>query len=202
MSEIIELPEGPFEIIYADPPWKYRDKAAAGKRGADFKYDTMRLADIKAMPVEEIAAKDAFLFMWITMPFLPKAEEVMNAWGFKYVTCGFNWIKGNKKATDTFFWGGGSYTRSNSELCLLGKRGRPKVQSHSVHQVVFEPVREHSRKPDVIRDRILELCGDIPRVELFARQKTPGWASIGDGISGKDITEELKEISKKIGKGL
>jgi N6-adenosine-specific RNA methylase IME4 len=98
MSEIIELPEGPFEIIYADPPWKYRDKAAAGKRGADFKYDTMRLADIKAMPVEEIAAKDAFLFMWITMPFLPKAEEVMNAWGFKYVTCGFNWIKGNKKA--------------------------------------------------------------------------------------------------------
>ena len=189
-----------YKILLADPPWNYRDKASAGKRGAEFKYPCMKLEDIKAMPVGDIVAKDAFLFMWITMPFLNKAEEVMNAWGFKYVTNGFTWIKMNKRPIDissleerreailkegdyrTPFMGMGHYSRANAELCLIGKRGRPKVKSRKVRSVVFEPVQEHSKKPDVVRDRIVELCGDLPRIELFARQKVKKWISWGNEV--------------------
>lgn len=94
----------------------------------------------------------------------------MEAWGFVYKTVAFVWIKKNKKA-DSLFWGMGYWTRANAELCMLATAGQPKRRSASVHQVILSPIEEHSKKPDVVRERIVELLGDLPRVELFARQK-------------------------------
>lgn len=119
----------------------------------------------------------------------------MESWGFTYKTCGFNWVKRNKKA-DTFFLGLGFWTRSNSEVCLLGTRGRQKRRSKAVAQVCDARIMEHSRKPDEIRDRIVELCGDVPRIELFARKQYEGWDCIGDEIDGRDIREALMEIGR------
>ena len=76
----------------------------------------------------------------------------------------------------------GYWTRSNSELCIIATKGKPKRISRSVHQIIQEPVREHSRKPDCVRNKIVELCGNLPRIELFAREKTKGWDCWGDQI--------------------
>lgn len=105
----------------------------------------------------------------------------MKAWGFEYKTIGFNWVKTNKKS-EGLFWGMGNWTRSNSELCLLGVKSKPRRQSASVHSVVLSPMGVHSKKPDIIRDKIVELCGDVPRIELFARNATPGWDVWGNEI--------------------
>ena len=170
-----------FNVIYADPPWAYNDKALAGNRGAGCKYEVHDLEWIKALPVRAIAADDCALFMWITMPMLPLLTEVVNAWGFTYKTNAFTWVKRNKKA-GTFFWGMGWWTRANAELCVLATRGKPKRQSAAVHSVVVSPIEQHSKKPDVVRDKIFELCGDVPRVELFARATTPGWDVWGNEV--------------------
>jgi N6-adenosine-specific RNA methylase IME4 len=171
-----------YSIILADPPWSYKDKAASGKRGAEFKYPCMDLEAIKDLPVASMAADDALLFLWITFPFLPHAEELMKAWGFEYKTLAFNWVKTNKKQTDTLFWGMGNWTRSNSELCLLGIRGKPKRVSKSVHSVIQSPIGKHSRKPAEVRDRIIELCGDLPRIELFSTETVEGWDRWGNMV--------------------
>jgi len=184
-----------FQIVYADCPWNYNDKANAGKRGAVHKYPCMTLADIKNLPVSTITDDNCVLFMWVTMPFLPKAEEVMNAWSFTYKTCAFTWVKKNKKS-GTNFWGMGSYSRGNAELCLLGTKGKLPRLSAGVHSVIDDeledellesPIREHSRKPDEARNRIVKLYGDVPRVELFAREVAEGWISWGNEIECEDI---------------
>lgn len=129
------------------------------------------------------------------MPNLPEAFKVIDAWGFKYKTCAFTWIKKNKIA-DSFFWGGGHYTRANPELCLLATRGKPKRISASVHSVVMTPVRKHSQKPDEVREKIIELMGDIPRIELFAREAFSGWDSLGFDVGeGKDVIEGVRALS-------
>lgn len=147
-----------YGIIYADPAWRYRDKALAGERGAGCKYDVMDLEDIKRLPVKELAEDDAVLFMWVTMPFLEEAFSVMRAWGFEYKTCAFTWVKQNKKS-DGLFWGMGNWTRANAELCLLGVRGKPKRADAGVHSVIISHVEEHSKKPAETRDRIVKLLG-------------------------------------------
>ena len=147
-----------YDVIYADPPWSYRDKALAGDRGAGCKYDVMSLEDIKKLPVKDLAEEDCALFMWVTMPFLEEAFAVMRAWGFEYKTCAFTWVKQNKKA-DTLFWGMGNWTRANAELCLLGVRGKPKRKDAGVHSVIISHIEEHSKKPSEIRDRICKLFG-------------------------------------------
>lgn len=130
-----------YNIIYADPPWSYNDKmkvkGAHGMiRGANSYYETMTLESIKEMGqvVKDITSKNCILFMWITMPFLDKASEVMTAWGFKYKTCGFNWIKTTKK--EKIHVGMGHYTRGNAELCLIGIKGKIKIQNHSISQII------------------------------------------------------------------
>lgn len=105
---------------------------------------------------------------------LPEALQVIEAWGFQYKTIAFNWIKQNKSGAG-LFWGLGNWTRSNSEICLLAVRGKPKRVSAAVHSVILSPIQQHSRKPEETRDRTVKLMGDIPRIELFARQATPGW---------------------------
>ena len=170
----MDFPTKKYTVIYVDPPWQYRDKAASGKRGAVFKYPCMSDDDIKSLPVGSISEKDSILFLWTTFPKIQEGLDTITAWGFTYKTIAFNWVKRNK-VSDSFFWGMGRWTRSNSEICLLGTRGKPKRQSMKVHSVIYSPIREHSRKPDETRDRIMELTGDVSRVELFARQPTDGW---------------------------
>ena len=104
----------------------------------------------------------------------------MEAWGFRYVTVAFNWFKVNKSGTP--FFGVGYYTKSNSEIALLGIKGKMKPVSNYVSQVVISPREEHSKKPDSVRDKIIELFGEKPRIELFARQSTPGWNVWGNEV--------------------
>ena len=146
-----------------------------------------------ALPVETLAADDCVLFLWVTFPLQKEGLETMRRWGFTYKTCGFNWVKRNKKS-DSFFLGLGFWTRSNSEICILGTKGRPKRVSKAVPQVCDARIMEHSKKPDEIRDRIVELCGDGPRIELFARERYEGWDCLGDAIDGKDIREAILEV--------
>ena len=177
---MIPFPENKkYNIIYADPAWSYGGKLP--QRAKEQHYPVMGLDDICKLPVSDISADNSILLMWATYPLLDKALKVINDWGFEYKTCAFTWIKKNKKS-DSFFWGMGMWTRSNAEVCLIGTKGKPKRNSASVHQVVYEPIREHSRKPDCVRDRIVELCGDLPRIELFARQKVEGWDCWGNEV--------------------
>ncbi|SFH33403.1 N6-adenosine-specific RNA methylase IME4 [Lachnospiraceae bacterium NLAE-zl-G231] len=171
-----------YNIIYADPPWQYRvySKKGAG-RSAESHYPTMQIEEIRALPVERIAAENCALFLWLTFPNLRESLTVLDAWGFTYKTIAFVWVKLNKKAP-TLFWGMGYWTRANVELCLLATRGRPRRQCAGVHQVIMAPVEQHSKKPDIVREKIVALMGDLPRVELFARQATPGWDVWGNEV--------------------
>ena len=185
-----------YKIIYADPPWQYRVYSKKEKgRSAENHYHTMNIDDIRSLPVGEIADDDCVLFLWITFPCLKEGISVMESWGFTYKTCGFNWVKRNKKK-DTYFMGLGFWTRSNSEVCLIGTKGHPKRVSKAVPQVCDARVMEHSRKPSEVRERIVELCGDVPRIELFAREAVKGWDCFGDEIDGADINFALKEVIK------
>ena len=171
-----------YGIVCADPPWRYVVWSDKGKgRSAESHYSTMSLEEICALPVGRIAATDSALFLWATFPNLPQAFQVIKAWGYQYKSVAFVWIKRNKKSAG-WFWGMGYRTRANAEICLLATRGHPKRQSKRVHQVVDTPVEKHSKKPDVVRERIVELMGDLPRIELFARQKYPGWDAWGNEV--------------------
>ena len=175
-----------YSIIYADPPWKYTvfgDKPPAARGREEDYYEVMDLLDLAALPVKDISADDAVIFMWATFPAMQTAMKLMKAWGFHYRTVGFVWVKKNKKNLESNFWGMGGWTRSNAEVCLIGTRGNIKRVSKSVHQVIEAPIGEHSVKPAETRDRIVELMGDIPRIELFARQKTEGWSVWGNEIA-------------------
>tara|TARA_Y100001938_G_scaffold139266_1_gene205889 strand:- start:155 stop:694 length:540 start_codon:yes stop_codon:yes gene_type:complete len=179
---MISFPKKKYNIIYADPPWKYKVWSGKGqKKTADNHYQTLNIEDIKSLPINEIADVNCILFIWITYPCLIEGIETIKSWGFTYKTCGFSWIKKNKKS-DSLFWGLGYWTRANNEICLLATKGKPTRISKRVHQVVLDKIREHSRKPDCVRERIVQLCGDLPRIELFARQKVNGWDSWGNEI--------------------
>jgi N6-adenosine-specific RNA methylase IME4 len=171
-----------FGIIYADPPWSYRVWSEKGKgRSAENHYPTMSNEDICTLPVAEIAAKDSVLFLWATFPNLPIAFEVIEAWGFTYKTVAFTWVKTCRKSPG-YFVSLGHWTRANAEVCLLATKGNPRRISKSVRQLIVSPLRQHSQKPDETRERIVELMGDLPRVELFAREKVAGWAAWGNEI--------------------
>lgn len=171
-----------YNIIYADPPWSYKVYSKKGSgRSAESHYPTMSLEDIQALPVKDLAATDCILFMWTTIPLLQDCFSVMNAWGFVYKTVAFVWIKRNRKS-DSLFWGMGYWTRANAEFCMLATKGHPKRKSADVHQVIISHIEEHSKKPAEARERILRLAGDLPRVELFAREKKDGWDVWGNEV--------------------
>lgn len=174
----------PYQIIYADPPWRYEQKRLQG--AAEHHYATMSVEDICSLPVKQIAAKDSLLFLWATFPQLPAALRVISAWGFQYKTVAFLWLKKNRKA-DSWFFGMGFWTRGNAEVCLLATRGHPKRVSNKVHQFIVSPVEAHSKKPDIVRNKIVELAGDVPRIELFAHQITPGW-----DVWGNEVTSSIQ----------
>jgi N6-adenosine-specific RNA methylase IME4 len=183
-----------FEIILVDCPWTYDDKANAGKRGAVHKYPLMSQADLCALPVQDLAADNCVLFSWSTWPKIDDGRDVIDAWGFKYKTCAFNWVKTTKDGT-RYRQGMGRWTRSNSEFVLLATKGKPPRESANVNQIIAAPPGRHSAKPPITRDRIVELCGDVPRVELFARERCDGWMSLGYDVDGLDLRESIPDLS-------
>ena len=176
-----------YSVIYADPPWSYRTWNNKGSgRTAENHYPTMTLHDICALPVADIADKDCALFLWATFPNLPQAFEAIKAWHFEYKTVAFCWVKRNKKSS-SWFVGLGHWTRANAEICLLATKGKPQRISKSVRQIVDTPIERHSKKPDEVRNRIVELMGDVPRIELFAREHTAGWDVFGNEVNSTII---------------
>jgi len=189
-----------YQIIYADPAWSYYNDSTAKQDCTTVKgmrrppYQVMSSNEIKSLPVSEITDDNAILFIWTTDYHLSKCIEVITAWGFEYKTVGFVWAKKNKKGEQVCFMG--AYTmKSGVELCLLATKGKDAhklVKKHNVRAYIESPRLEHSKKPDEIRDRIVELVGDLPRVELFARQKTEGWSIWGNELENDiELTPNL-----------
>jgi len=169
-----ELPKtmkGKYNIIYADPPWRYFED---GLKNQSQHYSTMSLEDICQLKVGELAADDCILFMWVTFPMLDNFIDVLRCWGFEYSTVGFTWVKSTKDKKG-FAFGLGAWTRSNAEICVIARRGVIPRQDASISQIIYEPVGRHSAKPAIVRDKIVQLVGDLPRIELFAREKADGW---------------------------
>ena len=179
-----------YKIIYADPPWRYARSKVQG--AAEKHYPTMSIEELCALPVKEIADKDCILFLWATFPQLKEALQLIKAWGFTYKSVAFVWLKQNRKSP-TWFYGLGFWTRGNAEICLLATKGHPKRQSNKVHQFIISPVEQHSKKPDITREKILALMGDLPRIELFARQHTPGW-----DVWGNEIKSDIRFAGKEV----
>jgi N6-adenosine-specific RNA methylase IME4 len=178
-----------YGVIYADPPWSFKNFSEKGTgRNAIAHYKCMEFSDLASMQPQRWAARDCVLLMWATDPLLPKALDLIEAWGFTYKTVGFYWAKTNKRANlgalsvDDFFTGLGYWSRANVEQCLLATRGSPPRLAKDVKRLVIEPRREHSRKPDQIYDRIERLARG-PYLELFARQKRRGWDRWGDQVT-------------------
>lgn len=168
-----------YNVIYADPPWKFKTHSDKGLgRSAEAWYDCMTVDEICALPIENLAAQDCVLLMWVTDPFLRESFRVIDAWGFTYKTVGFYWAK---ESLDGTSWpiGTGYWTRANPEQCLLATRGQPKRTNADVPKLIIAPRREHSRKPDEVYDRIERLCSG-PYIELFARSRRDGWDCLGN----------------------
>jgi len=175
----LNFPVKKFKIILCDPPWNYNDKALAGNRGASCKYPTMTLEKLKELPVNQIADKDSTLFIWGTWTHNQEVHQLIEAWGFKFKTVGFVWVKKTKE--NKYFMGMGHYTRSNSEYCLVATKGKGcKRINKGVSQIIDSQRREHSQKPEIVREKIIHLYGNLPRIELFAREKVYGWDAWGN----------------------
>ncbi len=172
------LPAHHFRCILADPPWNHQNWGKAGEgRAACQHYGILKLGDIAAFPVRDVADVDCWLFLWCVTSMIPQAYFVMKEWGFSNSGIAFSWVKQNPSGNG-YFMGLGHTTRKNIELMLLGRRGKPPRLHADVRELIVSPRREHSRKPDEQYARIERFCGG-PRLELFARQRRPGWASWG-----------------------
>lgn len=173
-----------YNIIYADPPWRYNKRNNMKTKfggGVHAHYPTMTMKEIESLPINKIASDNCALFLWTTFPFLDKQIQLFEKWGFEYKTLGFSWVKTNKNNGEPFF-GVGYYAKSNVEVCLLGVKGKMKPISNLVSSCIISQREEHSKKPDEVRERIVSLFGDVPRIELFARQKADGWDCWGNEI--------------------
>lgn len=188
-----------YDIIYADPPWSYNDSGCHG--AAAKQYNTMSQEELYNLPIKRICNKDAVLFMWVTYPKLQEALDVIRLWGFTYKSIGFQWVKLNKKANNLSllqkitegapieeamfsqcFYGLGRWTRGNTEMCIIATKGKVSRIDTAVPQLVFSPIGRHSSKPAEVRKRIVQLVGDKPRIELFAREHVDGWDCWGNEV--------------------
>ena len=183
MADCTQFPDKKYNIIYADPPWEYRKTGGTqNSRGmAKQHYETMPVEDIKALPVQELAGDNCALFVWATFPQIQQALDVIRAWGFTYFGAGFVWVKRNPETGKDAF-GMGYWTRANPEVCLLAFKGKMKPLRHDIRQLLYAPAGRHSEKPAEVRDLITQLCGDLPRIELFARQRVDGWDCWGNEV--------------------
>lgn len=183
------LQRGHYGLIYVDAPLRFKtyDNAttvaarATKTKPATIYYHTMSTQEIMALPVADLAAKDCVLLLWTSGPFLQISLEMIKRWGFVYKTVAFVWVKADPLA---FFaapqMGMGYWTRSNAEFIVLASRGKPKRLHADVSQIVIEPRRQHSRKPDLYG--LIERLVAGSYLELFSRRTRPGWDSWGDQI--------------------
>lgn len=182
-----------FDLIYADPPWNWKARSQKGEgRSAKNHYSVMDLQAIKDLPVSSLAEKDSILLMWVTDPFLQMSFEVAQAWGYRYSTVCFYWVKTLRKS-EGYHMGNGYYTRANPEQCLLFRRGKavPRIDK-GVAKLIMAPIDKHSAKPHETYNRIERLFGRVSRVELFARNYRDGWESWGNEIESTiEIGEAL-----------
>lgn len=194
------LPHGHFSAILADPPWHFQSWAGGRLNGDPAHrrvytpsrapdYSTMREPELCALSVADLAADDCVLFLWTCWPTLEQSLRVIESWGFTYKTCAFSWMKADPyrlfadEATPDM--GLGYWTRANTEPCLLATRGKPKRRAADVRQGIIDKKREHSRKPDCVHERIERLVSG-PYLELFARQRRPGWTAWGNEVGKFD----------------
>lgn len=188
---MIPFPDRRYNIIYADPPWR-NPKSGTNARNNEKHYPSMRTEDICALPVQDITAKQSILFLWAVFPNLPDALRVIESWGFEYYGLAFDWCKLNSNGQPKI--GCGYYTRQNNEVCLIGvkpsRENRVRPICHSVGASILAPTEWHSKKPDCVRDKIVQICGDLPRIELFARQRVEGWDAWGN-----EVTTEQEEAT-------
>ncbi len=201
--------ERKYNIIYADPPWKFDNEQDRNPARGGATYDKMPLEEICSMPVASIAAKHSALFLWVPRAKIVEGLTCMSSWGFNYVTTTFTWVKLNKcgfvvpsidcddpKGREGLFLGRGLYSglgywvNGNTEMVLFGKRGAPKRKCKKVKEVILAPVGRHSAKPPETRDRIVELMGELSRIELFAR----GEAAEGWDVWGKEAKDPVKHL--------
>ena len=196
-----------YNIIYVDPPWEYRDRKLIrkdGKKpsfgvGAINHYELINIEKIYNLNIQSLCAENCALFLWTCPPLLDIGIECLKRWGFRFVGKAFNWVKTYPSGKPSF--GVGYYTKSNSEDCILGIKGKMKPISNSVSSAIitvhprYLPDYKHSKKPDIFPEKIVELFGDLPRIEIFARRKLPGWDATGLEYDGKDIVEFLKKYS-------
>ena len=189
VAGISSFPSGKWPVITADPPYDWRARSPKGEgRSAKRHYRTMPLAEVMALPVADLAAKDSALLLWITRTFIFEARAIVEAWGFTGKSIAFVWVKPRKdRQADLlnperdFPKGLGYSTRANAETCLLATRGHPKRLNCDVCDVIEAPRDVHSRKPVEIYERVERLFAG-PYIELFARRPTPcsGWTYWGD----------------------
>lgn len=173
-----------YQIIYADPPWAWKTYSDKGRqKTSDRHYPLMSLEKLKDLNIP--SEKDCILFIWTQDAHLKNAIALGERWGFTYKTIGFVWDKQN--------FGMGYWTRKGAEICLLFTKGHPKRISGGVRQFISSKATRHSEKPKEIRDRIVELMGDIPRIELFAREKTEGWDCWGNEVESDIDLHYYKE---------
>lgn len=195
-----DLPDKKYDIIYCDPPWDYGGKMQFDKSSkksenigwkhsifisaANFKYPTLKISQLKNIPIQSLAAENCLLFMWVTNPHLAQGIELGNAWGFEYKTVAFVWDKMNHNP--------GQYTLSNCELCLVFKRGKIPTPrgARNIQQLVRVPRTEHSRKPIEVLHNIEKMFPTQQKIELFARHKPTGWDVWGLDVQAVPIKKE------------
>jgi N6-adenosine-specific RNA methylase IME4 len=197
------LPRGHYGAILADPPWHFAawSSPTAKGNGKNYgsdrgpTYQTMDDDDLAALPVAKLAAPNCVLFLWSCWPVLFRSKAILDAWGFKYKTCAFSWMKADQyrlfALQEDIRMGLGYWTRANTEPCLLATRGSPKRLNPDVRQGILEPIREHSRKPDCVHERIERLVAG-PYLELFARQRRPGWDCWGNETDKYDAHKDVE----------
>ena len=207
-----ELPRGPFCAILADPPWKFVTYSERGQgRSASRHYKVMTFEEIALLPVHDVAASDAWLFLWVPGPHVPLGLQLIERWSFRYSGFGFVWAKQNPSGVG-WHMGNGFTTRKNAEVCLLGRRGKPQRNSKGVRELIVSPRRKHSQKPDEQYARIEHFCSG-PYLELFARQRRPGWTAWGDELDkfepkydaqddfAKSLEEGYRAIRERVAAG-
>lgn len=185
MTVLPTVPGG-FGTILADPPWSfltYGKKRTTPHRGAQEHYGVTDTADLAAIPVGGVAAKDCALFMWVVDSHFPDALALGAAWGFAYKTCAFVWVKSREGGYAKI--GMGYWTRKQTEQLWLFTRGSPRRTGKGVRQIIHCPRGAHSAKPDVQYEHVEALVGG-PYLELFARSRRPGWSSWGNEVGVRD----------------
>ena len=184
-----------YNVIYCDPPWDfkgggiYQDNGRKDRSISD-EYKLTKTIDLKELPINNLADDDCFMFMWVTDSHLKQGIDLMEGWGFRYSTIAFVWLK--QYHTGNNCYNVGRWTMKSTEIVLLGLKGKPLKykKAKNVKAFVEAERTKHSVKPNEVRKRILDLCGDIPRIELFAREKKEGFDVFGNEVKNSiDLRE-------------